>query len=85
VPHPSVLTSPTDEGEWLTACSSHFKGAVPTEQKTGRFEEEKNLLTLPGFETRIFETGYATQGIAHDIGRPQMNMKKRWNINYQES
>jgi len=85
VPTPSFLISPTDEAKWLTPRSNWFKIAVPTEQETGRFEEDKNLLTLPGFVPRIVEPGYATQGIAHDIGWPQMNTKKRWNINYQGS
>ena len=85
MPTSLFLISPTDVGEWLTARSSRFKTAVPTEYESGRFEEEKNLLTLPRFETRGVEPDYATQGMAHDIGRPQMNMKKRWNINNQGS
>jgi hypothetical protein len=45
----SFLTSPADEGEWLTAGPNRFRTAVYTAWETGRFEEEKNLLTLPGF------------------------------------
>jgi hypothetical protein len=54
-PKPSVVTSPTDEDEWLTAGPNRFRTVIYTAWKTGRFEEEINFLTLPGFETRIAE------------------------------
>jgi hypothetical protein len=54
---PPFLTSSLDRGEWLASC---LNGITLGERAPGyqwteeRYGEEKNLLTLPRIEARIF-------------------------------